>query len=53
VIFQYLRCRRDLEKLLYDPPYEHQSDAIRRILIEGKNILVMTGTGSGKTEAFS
>jgi ATP-dependent helicase YprA (DUF1998 family) len=40
------------EKLLYDPPYKHQSDAIRRTLIEGKNILVMTGTGSGKTEAF-
>jgi ATP-dependent helicase YprA (DUF1998 family) len=44
--------RGDLEKLLYDPPYKHQSDAIRRTLIEGKNILVMTGTGSGKTEAF-
>lgn len=42
----------DLERLLYDPPYKHQSDAIRRTLIEGKNILVMTGTGSGKTEAF-
>jgi ATP-dependent helicase YprA (DUF1998 family) len=40
------------EKRLYDPPYKHQSDAIRRTLIEGKNILVMTGTGSGKTEAF-
>src|SRR5437870_1728208 len=37
----------DLEKLLYDPPYKHQFDAIRRTLIEGKNILVMTGTGSG------
>jgi ATP-dependent helicase YprA (DUF1998 family) len=40
------------EKLLYDPPYKHQSDAIRRVLVEGKNILIMTGTGSGKTEAF-
>jgi ATP-dependent helicase YprA (DUF1998 family) len=46
------RAQGDLEKLLYDPPYKHQSDAIRRTLIEGKNILVMTGTGSGKTEAF-
>jgi len=42
----------DIEKLLYDPPYKHQSEAIRRVLVEGKNILVMTGTGSGKTEAF-
>jgi ATP-dependent helicase YprA (DUF1998 family) len=42
----------NLEKLLYDPPYKHQSDAIRRNLVEGKNLLVMTGTGSGKTESF-
>ena len=42
-----------LEKLLYDPPYKHQSDAIRRNLVEGKNLLVMTGTGSGKTEVLS
>ena len=42
----------NLEKLLYDPPYKHQSDAIQRTLVQGKNILVMTGTGSGKTEAF-
>jgi ATP-dependent helicase YprA (DUF1998 family) len=41
-----------LEKLLYDPPYKHQSDAIRWSLIESKNLLVMTGTGSGKTESF-
>src|SRR5487761_1392932 len=42
----------DLPALLYDPPYKHQSDAIRRCLVDGKNLLVMTGTGSGKTEAF-
>ena len=41
-----------LERLLYDPPYKHQSEAIRRCLVEGKNLLVMTGTGSGKTESF-
>lgn len=40
------------EKVLHDPPYRHQSEAIRQTLIEGKNLLVMTGTGSGKTEAF-
>src|ERR1041385_5392347 len=40
------------ERLLYDPPYKHQSDAIRLSLVEGKNLVVMTGTGSGKTESF-
>ena len=42
----------DLPRLIYDPPYKHQSDAIRCSLIDGKNLIVMTGTGSGKTEAF-
>lgn len=42
----------DLQALLYDPPYKHQSDAIRHTLVDGKNLLVMTGTGSGKTESF-
>jgi len=38
--------------VIYDPPYKHQSETIRHSLIDGKNVLVMTGTGSGKTEAF-
>jgi ATP-dependent helicase YprA (DUF1998 family) len=38
--------------LLFDPPYKHQSDAIYQTLVEQKNLMVMTGTGSGKTEAF-
>src|SRR5262249_32408479 len=42
----------ELPALLYDPPYKHQSDAIKHNLINGKNLLVMTGTGSGKTESF-
>jgi len=41
-----------LPPLLHDPPYKHQSDAIRHNLVDNKNLLVMTGTGSGKTEAF-
>lgn len=41
-----------LPRLIYDPPYLHQSEAIRESLINGNNLVVMTGTGSGKTEAF-
>lgn len=39
-------------RLLFDPPYRHQGDAIRHALIEGRNLIIMTGTGSGKTESF-
>lgn len=39
-------------KSLYEGPlYKHQADAIRKISA-GKNVVVATGTGSGKTEAF-
>ncbi|MHA1845103.1 MAG: DEAD/DEAH box helicase [Promethearchaeota archaeon] len=31
--------------------YRHQEEAIKKVF-EGKNIIVATGTGSGKTEAF-
>src|ERR1700722_18980900 len=41
-----------LPALFYNPPYKHQSDAIHYALVEKKNLLVMTGTGSGKTESF-
>lgn len=39
-------------RLLFDPPYRHQGDAIRHALIQGSNLVIMTGTGSGKTESF-
>src|SRR5262249_30992557 len=42
----------DLPRLIYDPPYRHQSDAVRGALIDGRNLIIMTGTGSGKTESF-
>lgn len=42
----------DLPRLIHDPPYTHQAEAIRGCLINGQNLVIMTGTGSGKTEAF-
>jgi ATP-dependent helicase YprA (DUF1998 family) len=33
------------------PLYKHQEEAIRRIFA-GRNVVIATGTGSGKTEAF-
>ena len=39
-------------RLLFDPPYRHQGDAIRHALIDDSNLVIMTGTGSGKTESF-
>lgn len=42
----------NLPRLIYDPPYSHQADSIRHNLIDGKNLVIMTGTGSGKTESF-
>ena len=42
----------DLPKLVYDPPYLHQAQAVRGSLIERRNLVIMTGTGSGKTESF-
>lgn len=38
--------------LLFDPPYTHQSQAITESLANNKSLIVMTGTGSGKTESF-
>jgi ATP-dependent helicase YprA (DUF1998 family) len=39
-------------QVIYDPPYEHQSDSIKGTLVNDKSLIVMTGTGSGKTECF-
>lgn len=41
-----------LPRLIYDPPYKHQAESLRHSLIDGKNLVIMTGTGSGKTESF-
>lgn len=38
--------------LLFNPPYKHQAEAIETTLCGKRNLMIMTGTGSGKTEAF-
>lgn len=38
--------------VIFNPPYTHQASAIREILVNRKNLMIMTGTGSGKTESF-
>lgn len=39
--------------VLFDPPYRHQAAAIEAICgTASKDVVVMTGTGSGKTESF-
>lgn len=40
------------ERLIYDPPYDHQSAAVEEALVRNGSFVVMTGTGSGKTECF-
>ena len=38
--------------LLHDPPYQHQATSTKLSLVDGRSIVVITGTGSGKTECF-
>ena len=42
----------ELRRLIYEPPYEHQAVSTRLSLVDGRSLVVMTGTGSGKTECF-
>lgn len=44
--------RGELGRVIHDPPYQHQADSIRFSLVDGRSLVVMTGTGSGKTECF-
>lgn len=36
----------------YNPPYVHQQEALESFFSDGQEIVVSTGTGSGKTEIF-
>ncbi|WP_423743923.1 DEAD/DEAH box helicase (plasmid) [Haladaptatus sp. SPP-AMP-3] len=37
---------------IYDPPYKHQSKALEAFFADDQDLVVSTGTGSGKTEIF-
>jgi len=41
----------DQPLLIHNPPYQHQEQAVR-LSLAGRSLIVMTGTGSGKTECF-
>jgi ATP-dependent helicase YprA (DUF1998 family) len=43
---------RSGKPVIFDPPYRHQADALIQSLARRKNLMIMTGTGSGKTESF-
>lgn len=43
----------DGKPVFYDPPYTHQAEAARLALAtRWRNLVITTGTGSGKTESF-
>lgn len=42
----------DRGPLAYNPPYRHQATAIESAITKRRNLVVTTGTGSGKTESF-
>lgn len=52
LLFEKLTKPLQGKNILFDPPYEHQAEAVEKILVAKKNIVIMTGTGSGKTESF-
>lgn len=52
-IFSAVSSNSDGQPLkIHDPPYQHQAASIQKSLCEDRSLVVMTGTGSGKTECF-
>lgn len=37
---------------IYSRPYSHQADALQAFFNDGQDLIIATGTGSGKTESF-
>ncbi|MCA9694663.1 MAG: DEAD/DEAH box helicase, partial [Myxococcales bacterium] len=46
------KAEGELGLLIHDPPYQHQAISTKLSLVDGRSLVVMTGTGSGKTECF-
>ena len=46
------KAEGNLDLLIHDPPYQHQAISTKLSLVDGRSVVVMTGTGSGKTECF-
>ncbi len=42
----------NLDRLIYDPPYTHQAEALESTSRDEMSLAITTGTGSGKTESF-
>lgn len=42
----------DKKTILFPAMWTHQAEAYREFLVSGKDVIVATGTGSGKTECF-
>jgi ATP-dependent helicase YprA (DUF1998 family) len=49
---EFLQRLQKLDVGVFDRPYEHQAVALERIVTEKRDVIVATGTGSGKTESF-
>ncbi len=52
VLSRGMRALNPRELPLQRPLYVHQEAAIRKLVQQQRNVVVSTGTGSGKTEAF-
>jgi ATP-dependent helicase YprA (DUF1998 family) len=51
-VLKNLASSENGSKLLHDPPYQHQWNAIDEAVVKDRSLIIMTGTGSGKTESF-
>jgi len=51
-VVDLLKNLEDDDLDIFDPPYKHQADALQSFFNDEDDLIVSTGTGSGKTEIF-